>query len=173
MKRRSLCKAILLSAVTAVMQAKNDGSTGVPRRRSPPLEIATVEGTPVKVHAQKGKVVLIDFMTTVCPTCKVASSGIQKVYQELGGQGFSPVAVALNTAVPFMLFGYKQQFGLTFPLGVASREVVMQYLQHPETEPLMVPTLVLLDKKGRIVSTVVGWRGEEELRQSVLKLLRE
>ena len=155
--------------------AKQAGSTsGEPSRRTTPaLEIATTDGKSVRVHQQKGKVVLIDFMTTVCPTCKVASAGIQKLYEELGRKGFFPIAVALDVGAPFMLFGYKQQFGLTFPLGVASREVVTAYLQHSPSKPLMVPTLVLLDRRGRIVSTSTGWQSEGELRASVLKLLAE
>lgn len=165
MNRRQACKGLLLS-VPALASAATP-------RRSPPLEIATTDGKSFKVHEQKGKVVLIDIMTTVCPTCKVASSGIQKVYADLGGKGFSPIAVALDVGAPFMLFGYKQQFGLTFPIGVATREVITGYLEHPISKPLMVPTLVLLDRQCRIVSVDVGWRSEAELRASVLKLIAE
>lgn len=174
MNRRSICEALILSAAGVVTgaQAKETSGSGA-RRPSPALEIATVDGKQIKVHEQKGKVVLIDFMTTTCPTCKHASAGIQKVYQELAAKGFAPVAVALDVGAPFMLFGYKQQFRLTFPLGVASREKVTQYLDHPASKPMLVPTMVLLDRKGRIVSTEVGWRGDEELRASVMKLLAE
>jgi peroxiredoxin len=172
MNRRELVAGLLMSVSSAAAQAHSD--TGeASRRTTPPLEIATTDGKSVRVHQQKGKVILIDFMTTVCPTCKVASAGIQKLYQELGSKGFFPIAVALDVGAPFMLFGYKHQFGLTFPVGVASREVVTGYLQHSPSKPLMVPTLVLLDRRGRIVSTSVGWQSEGDLRASLLKLLAE
>ena len=175
MNRRNMCGGLMLSFAAAYADARaaEARSEGPPRRRGPALEVATTDGKVMKVHEQKGKVVLVDFMTTTCPTCKVASADIQKVYQDLGSKGFSPVAVALDVGAPFMLFGYKQQLGLTFPIGVASREVVTGYLQHPAAKPLLVPTLVLLDRQGRIVSKYVGWRSEGELRAAVLQLLAE
>jgi hypothetical protein len=36
-----------------------------------------------------------------------------------------------------------------------------------------VPTIVLLDRRGRVYSVEVGWKGEDALRASVLKLLAE
>jgi peroxiredoxin len=132
-----------------------------------------LDGKSLKIQQMKGKVILVDFMTTVCPTCKVASAGLQKLYQELGSKGFCPIGVALNVASADALKDYAVEHGLTYSLGTTAREDVASYLNHPAGKPLLVPTIVLLDRRGRVCSVDVGWKGEDTLRASVLRLLSE
>jgi peroxiredoxin len=142
------------------------------RKPGPALTVRTMLGD-VPVGSFRGKVVLLDFMTTTCPACRQASRGIQKVYSELGSHGFQPLGVALNAGSPFELATYALEHQITFDLGTAPREEILSYLRHRFDRPLLVPTLVLLDRHGRVCSTEVGWRGEDALRASVLKLLSE
>lgn len=95
------------------------------------------------------------------------------MYRELGPKGFCPVGVALNVDSPAALKDYGQEHRLTFALGTTPRADVGIYLDHPADKPMMVPTLVLLDRRGRICSVEVGWKGEDALRASVLRLLAE
>jgi thiol-disulfide isomerase/thioredoxin len=141
--------------------------------KSPPLEVTTVDGGTVRIHRQPGKVVLVDFMTTTCPSCKEASAVIQLLYQELGRKGFLPVAVALDARAPSTLPAYRKAHGLTFPAGIAPLPDVVRYLNHPADKPILVPTLVLLDKHGRVIKKQVGWTGEHELRTAIAGLLRK
>lgn len=176
MKRRSFI-TIIPAVISGVRPELMTGGPAVPeqpsRRPGPPLEVSTLDGVTLRIHEQKGKVVLVDVMTTGCPTCKVASAGLQKLYKELGSKGFCPVGVALDVGTASDLSGYRQQHGITFPLGVAPRDRVVSYLQHSPMKPLMVPTLVFLDRRGNISAIEVGWRGEEAVRASILKLLSE
>lgn len=164
----------LVLAVCPWAAAQPSGESGATKRKpGPPLEVRTLGGTTLNVQGMRGKVVLVDFMTTTCPTCKLASAGLQKLYQELESKGFRTVAVALNADSTAALGGYKREFGLTFPLGIVPLLDAVKYLEHPFDKPLLVPTLVLLDRRGRICSVQVGWNREETLRSSILKLLVE
>ncbi|MCU0248271.1 MAG: TlpA family protein disulfide reductase [Bryobacter sp.] len=147
------------------------GLLGAAPRPGPPLKVKTLDGRTVEVRSLKGKVVLLDFMTTVCPSCKMASAGLQKLYEEYGAKGFQPMGLALNVDDPATLESYRREYGLSFPLGVVSREDVAAYLNHPAGERFLVPTLALLDRGGRIVSVTVGWNGEDEVRSAIVKLL--
>jgi peroxiredoxin len=142
------------------------------RRPSPPLAVNTAAGV-IQMHDLRGQVVLIDFMTTVCPACKQASVGIQNVYRELRAKGFRVVGVALDANDPAALAPYAQEFRLTFPLGTAPRADIVSYVRHPPDRPFLVPTLVLLDREGRFSALDVGWMGEETLRSRVLELMAE
>jgi peroxiredoxin len=137
-----------------------------------PFTVRTEAGG-LAIHDLKGTVVLLDFMTTTCPACKEASRGIQQVYAELGPRGFRPVAVAID--VPSAADGrpYVQAHGLTFPFATAARAEVLTYVAHPFNRPFLVPTIVLLDRQGRISLVEVGWKGPAALRASVLALLEE
>lgn len=176
-RRKWLWKAALLSGVAGLVRVHPLGSQGISssgdRRNSPPLLVRTVEGGTVAIENQPGKVLLVDIMTTTCPSCKLAAAGIQKLYQQFGSKGFLPVAIAIDPQASNVLAIYRNLYGLTFPVGVTSREDILGYLRLPAHKPLMVPTLVLLDKRGRICATKVGWTGEQELRLAITKLLDE
>ena len=176
-RRKWLLKAILLCCVAGLVKVYPQASQGISistkRTKSPPLEVHTVEGKVVQVSSLPGKVVLIDIMSTTCPSCKLASEGIQKLYQQLGGKGFLPVAIAVDQRAPNLLAFYRNVYQLTFPIGVTSREDILGYLKITPNRPLYVPTLVLLDKRGRTCATQVGWTGQEELRAAITKLLAE
>lgn len=171
---RTLCLVAGFTACLAGALAQSlQESVAKQRCASPPLSIAILEGKPVNIQQMKGQVVLLDFMTTTCPTCKRASSGLETLYQEMGAKGFRPVAIALDTGSVDTLRAYRQEHRLTFAIGTAPREDVGRYLSHPADKPLMVPTLVLLDRRGKVCSVEVGWKGEDALRASVLRLLAE
>lgn len=156
------CAALLIGMSLA--------ASGAPPPR-PGLEVKTSGGKVLRVQQLKGSVVVLDFMTTVCPSCKEASAGLQRLHVELGRKGFRPVGIALNVDTPAALTEYAKQNGVTFTLGTASRESVAAYLQHPPGRPFLVPTMVLLDRRGRVHSIDVGWRGEQHLREQIVKLL--
>jgi thiol-disulfide isomerase/thioredoxin len=176
-RRKWLWKATLLSGFSSLARAHALASQATSnsggRRKSPSLLVRTIEGQTVAIEKRPGKVVLVDIMTTTCPSCKMASAGIQKLYQQLGGKGFLPVAIAVDQQAPNLLAFYRNLYRLTFPIGVTSREDILAYLKLPANKPLMVPTLVLLDKRGRICETQVGWTGEDQLRVAIIKLLGE
>lgn len=168
--------SILIYAFTlCVMQAVAQQPSPAARERTPgpSLEVQTVDARVLKIHEMKGKVVLLDFMTTVCPSCKLASLGLQKLYQDFGPKGFHPVAVALNVDSPAPLKDYMREHGLSFPFGMTPRNDIVKYLSHPQDRPMYVPTIVLLDRRGRIYSVEVGWNGEEAVRRQIVKLLAE
>lgn len=147
------------------------GAVAPAAAKSPPLAVPTLDGKTIEIHKQPGKVVLADFMTTTCPSCRQASVGIQAVYRELGAKGFLPVAIALGPRAEGTLPFYRNLHGLTFPLGAVALEEAIRYLDHPGNRPIMVPTLVLLDKRGNIAMKETGWIGEQKLREAVSRLL--
>jgi peroxiredoxin len=168
-RRDWLWHAALVEAAAGLLRA--DSRPLAAGAKSPPLRVETIDGPVIQVHRQAGKVVLVDFMTTTCPSCKQASAGIQAL--ELGRNGFLPVAVAIDPQASTMLRFYRNEHRLTFPVGVASRHEVLRYLEHPADKPLLVPTLVLLDRQGRISMKQVGWTGEQALRSAITKLLNQ
>mgnify|MGYP001377269082 CR=1 FL=1 len=178
LSRRNWIEAAALALGSALIAASQTEATPAPlppneRRKCPDLAISTTDGQTVEVNKQPGKVVLVDVMMTTCPSCKMASESIQRLYKEFGAKGFLPVAIAIDPQAENVLPLYKNLYGLTFPVGVIPRRQVLDFLSHPADKPLLVPTLVLIDKRGRIGSTQVGWIGEAELRSLVTKLLAE
>lgn len=176
-RREWLRRAVLALGAAPLAAAQPKAPQGATdpaaRPKSPPLSVRTLDGETLEVANQRGKVVLVDVMSTTCPSCKLASEGIQRIFQQLGGKGFLPVAVAVDQQAAGVLAFYRNVYRLTFPVGTCSRDEILAYLQLPAGKPLMVPTLVLIDKRGRISATQVGWTGEQELSAAVRALLGE
>jgi hypothetical protein len=101
----------------------------------------------------------LDFMTTVCPSCSLASAGLQKLFTEPGPKRFHPIGIGPNLALALTLQEYGWNHGLTFPFGTVPHAEVGAYLQHPANKLSLVPTLALIDRNGRIRLIEVGWKG--------------
>lgn len=172
--RRSFLSATVALAIgRSRTHAQSQVAKSEVRRPVSPLAVRTLDGRSLKVSEMWDKVVVVDFMTTGCPTCKVASGGLQNLHRDLWSKGLVVVAVALDVDAPAALKRYAQEHQLTFPLAVAERADVLAFLRSPADRPLMVPTIAVLDRRGRLCQVEVGWKGEEALRARLLPLLAE
>ena len=78
-------------------------------RKSPEFTIVEPSGKQTLLSSLKGKVVVIEFLSTTCPHCQQASMMFSRLYKELGPRGFQPLGVAFNTGVtPAMVTGFVQ-----------------------------------------------------------------
>jgi peroxiredoxin len=167
--RRKWLEAVTAGGVVGSrqMQAREE------RRQSLPLTVYTARDRKLELERLKGRVVLLDFMTTTCPACKRASVEIEALFRELRSDGFMAVAVALNFTSFEDLDSYRRQHGLTFPIGGAPRERIAEYLNHPTHMSIYVPLIVTIDRRMRIRDKQTGWKGEQKMRQQIRALLGE
>jgi peroxiredoxin len=125
------------------------GAAEIPRK-APELAVQLLNGRQVLLSELRGKVVLLEFLHTTCPHCQQDSALIEQLYKELGPRGFQPVGVAFNENAPQLLPDFVRQLGLSYTIGIAPRDTVIQYLQHPLGKPLYVPQMMFVDRKGMI-----------------------
>jgi peroxiredoxin len=146
-------------------------------RSAPDFTFLLPGGKQASLNAFKGKVVALEFLLTTCPHCKKCSSSMQRLYDELGNKGFQPVGVAINDGAQDLVPGYVKELRLTYPVGVGERNKVIDFLQHPVMLTMMMPQLVIIDKKGTIRAQYAGtdsfFQNEDEnLRNVIEPLLR-
>jgi peroxiredoxin len=125
------------------------GAAQIPRP-APELTVPLPDGRQISLSQYRGKVVLLAFVHTTCPHCQHDSSIIEQLYKEYGPRGFQPIDVAFNTGAAALVPDFVSQLGLTFPVGTAQQSDVMTYLQYSYAEPLYVPQMVFIDRKGVI-----------------------
>ena len=152
-------------------------SAQVPRP-SPEFVIRLVDGQQKLLSQYRGKVVALEFLYTTCPHCQACSATMNRLYKEYGPKGFQPVGVAFNDMATLLVPDYVNQLRLQFPVGVGSRDEVVNYLQFSVMERMSVPQLVFIDKKGVIRAQHMGgdefFQTEEaSMRQMIEKLLKE
>ncbi len=134
-------------------------------QRAPDLKAQSIHGEQIDLHALRGKVVLLDFWTTWCVPCKRELPVLEKLHTEFHDSGLELVSINVDeeqTAVR----DFVQSVGLAYP-------VVPLASSHELVTMLSVnafPTVVLIDREGKIVSYEVGARGEPALRADLAKL---
>jgi peroxiredoxin len=147
-------------------------------KQAPELVIRQVDGQQLLLSQFRGKVVAVEFLHTTCPHCQNCSSLLEKMYKEYGSRGFQPLGVAFNDMATLLVPDYVKQLGLTFPVGVGTRDEVIGYLEFPLVKPLYVPQLIFIDRKGMIRAYYPGgdkfYENEEtNMRGQIEALLKE
>lgn len=171
--------ALSLLSVPALAQT---GSKARVPRPSPEFVVQMVGGKSVLISQYKGKVVCVEFLLTTCPHCQKASQILEKLYKEFGPRGFQPIGCAINAETPEMakllVPSYVQAYNLTFPVGFAKRETVVNYLEHPIMQQLFMPAIAVIDKKWNIRAQHLGSEDffieeEKNMRKLIETLLAE
>lgn len=173
MTARSISLGIGLALALASLRAAD-----IPRK-APELAVQLVSGEELLLSQFRGKVVMIDFVHTTCPHCQNASTIVERLYKEYGPRGFQPLGVAFNSNASLLVPDFVKMLGLSYPVGVASNDTVVEYLQHSYAEPLYVPQMVFVDRTGMIRAQHGGLddflKGdlEKHIRDEIEALLKE
>ena len=133
------------------------------------FELSALDGSPLRLQDQRGKVVLLNFWATWCPPCVQEMPQLEQLYQALRQQPFVVWAVAMkegrDKVAPFM-----DTYQLQFPAlldtdGAVSARYGVRGL----------PATYLIDCSGNLVGQAFGprdWTGEA-VRTLLTALLSE
>ncbi len=141
-------------------------SRGVQRGAVPPPLMATrVMGDgPVELAALRGRVVLVDFWASWCGPCRMMMPALNRLSQRYGAQGLTVLGVTDESASIARSVGMQMNIRYTLatsPTG-GSRYNVSS-----------LPTLVAIDRAGRVREVSVGYEGPARLEALVTRLLAE
>lgn len=156
--------AIIMNAI-AEQQARQDRNAGQP---APAFALRRLEGGTVTLDQHRGKVVVLDFWATWCPPCVEEMPHLVKVVKELEPQ---VAFVAINQDDPgadalVQRFATETTPGLSPYVAFADSEVVERY------GISQLPTMVLVDREGKIVQTYTGFADEGTLRRRITDVVR-
>jgi peroxiredoxin len=182
---RLIASAVLALAATAmtvpVIAAPPGGAPpyapGTPRK-SPEFTITDPSGKQVLISSYRGKVLVLPFMFTTCPHCQHEAQMLTKLQQEYGPRGLQVLGTIFNDANGAMATQFVKEFGIGFPVGWATRDSVISYLNIPVMDRWVVPQVAVLDRRGTIVAQTMSTgtpelQDEGYIRALVEKLLKE
>lgn len=127
-------------------------------RKAPELAF-TIPGEGERLLSQyRGKVVALEFILTTCPHCQAASHELTKYQAELGKRGLQVIDLAINALdnmhkpaeADQMVMDFVRTYQVGFPVGYLPRPQMMSFLGVSPAERMVVPQLVLIDRKGFI-----------------------
>lgn len=129
-----------------------------PPRPAIDFALKDVEGQLVRLSDLRGKVVLVNFEATWCPSCRVQAPKLERLHQRLQGQDFAVLSVHLQER-PSTVQAFRQEHGMSLPAVIDADGTVGE-----RYEVQFIPTTYLIDHAGRMVGRTVGpkaWDSEE------------
>lgn len=119
---------------------------------APSVTFITLRGEKIASAALRGKVVLVNFWATDCPICIKEMPQLVATHQQFQSRGYETVAVAMWYDPPVRVVQYAEKNALPFkvafdPVGEHARAF---------GEITLTPTTFLIDKRGNIVSRIIG-----------------
>lgn len=119
---------------------------------APAVTFVSLKGEKIATADLRGKVTLVNFWATDCAVCRKDMPELVRTYEMYRGRGVEVVAVAMRYDPPNYVLRYVAQERVPFtvaldPLGELARAF---------GDVRATPTLVVIDKAGRIRWRVVG-----------------
>lgn len=144
MFRRFACLALIVA--TALF-----GSGELSNRRAPGFALPDPDYTHFyDLQDYRGKVLLIDIMSTSCPHCLLLSSTLEKVKDKYGDK-LAILSVVLPPDNQVTIAKYKSVNKITVPIVCDMGQMTISYLKaRPGMAHIDVPHLFVIDRQGMI-----------------------
>src|SRR5262249_49790676 len=135
-------------------------------------EATTVDGKPLKLADLRGKVVLVDVWGTWCPPCRAEIPHLIELYEKLSPKGFAIVGFNVERVpadkAPQVVKDFIAEKKIPY-LDVVADKTSTEKIRGFEG----FPTMLLIDRQGRVRLKQVGYTEGPVLEAGVEKLLAE
>jgi peroxiredoxin len=142
--------AVLLAAAALLASAAT-----LPRQ-APDLKINLNGGKSIQVGSYKGKPLVVIFILTTCSHCQNTTGILSRLYREYEPRGLQIVASAIDQGAEAFVPRFIQQFGPPFPVGFNDFNTAQEFTQHSPMLIMHMPSMVFIDRAGRIVAQYEG-----------------
>jgi thiol-disulfide isomerase/thioredoxin len=128
------------------------------------------DGSELRLSDYRGKVVVIDFWATWCGPCKRAMPYVQSIHERTQARGVEVIGVCVwDTQEKFDEWHENPQVKTTFtkafdPAGVNRDNGNADSIAKKHYNVSGIPTMYVIDRDGKVVDGVVGFRGDGDNR---------
>jgi cytochrome c-type biogenesis protein CcmF len=133
-------------------------------QEAPEFSFAPLDGSMLTLSDLRGRVVVVNFWATWCPSCVDELPELQAVWEEYQQQDVLLVGIAVQEDLAEVQQAVSQ-FRLTYPVGLGEETLVTAY------GIPVIPTTVLVDQEGVVASVGVGPMTAEDLGKELDRIL--
>jgi peroxiredoxin len=150
---------VILFGILILLQTKDSfynpssGAQLAKGRPAPNFSLPDLDGQMVGLADHRGKVVLLNIWATWCPPCVEEMPSMEKLYQELEGEGFEILAVSIDESGAQDVLPFMKKHKLSFPALIDPKGTIKDLYQTTG-----VPESFIIDKDGILVEKVIGPR---------------
>ncbi len=158
---------IMLLAPRMVKYKPTNVITSDPKgQTAPDFVLKDIDGKSVRLSDYRGKAVVLNFWATWCPPCKTEMPWLIDLQNEYRGQGLEIIGVALDEAGKDEIAKFARDMKLNYPVLIGDDNTADAY-----GNVQMLPTTFYIDRKGKIISRVVGLTGRHEMEDNMKEAL--
>jgi len=119
---------------------------------APQVTFVSIKGEKITTESLRGKVVLVNFWATDCVTCVKEMPDITATYNKYRAQGFETIAVAMRHDPPNYVLNFVEKNKLPFKVALDP----VGELAKAFGEVKLTPTTFVIDKRGKLVTRILG-----------------
>lgn len=154
----ALASATLALACGAAKQELESGTAGT-GGPSPVFELASLDGGEVGPQDYPGKVVLLEFWATWCVPCHAQADILEPIYEEYRGRGVEFLAVGVGEDED-VVRRFVDRNPFPYPVLIDPADELSW-----ELGIAALPTLMVIDRDGKVAYFDAGIVQEDELRR--------
>lgn len=124
---------------------------------APLFTLPAADGTDLELQSLYGKDILLHFWADWCTECRAEFPRLQKYYEKTNRQDFQIVCINVGQAESHVA-SFRDYFKLTMPM-LLDRDMQVAKAYHING----LPASVLIDSKGLVRQTQIGWLDESIL----------
>jgi len=126
------------------------------------FQLETLEGKPLGPRDFPGQVVVIDFWATWCGPCHIQTRILDPIYKELKGKGVQFLAANVGEQ-PETVRNFLRDKPIPYPVLMDPKDVAS------ELGILALPTVMVVDKKGKVSYFEAGISDGPTVREAIKK----
>lgn len=149
------------------LACQNEGADG---STAPDFRLLDLEGRIVSLNEHRGRVVLLDFWATWCAPCRLSIPELNRLQEKYREKGVVVLGISMDDPREYpdsYLWAFKEKYKINYRILRYTPKVVREYFAK---ENMAIPTLFVIDKKGRIRDKIVGFN-PKAVEKSLLGVL--
>jgi len=119
---------------------------------APGVTFTSIKGEKIGPAELRGRVVLVNFWATDCPTCVKEMPRLVETYTRFQPQGFEVIAVAMRHDPPNYVLNYSEKNALPFKVALDPLGELAKAFDNVK----LTPTTIVIDKRGNVVTRILG-----------------
>jgi len=157
--------AVALVAMCPLLASQTSPQLGQP---APDFALTDSAGSPVKLSAYKGKVVLLDFWATWCGGCKVEIPWYVEFQNKYRHDGLTAIGVSMDDDGWKSVKPFLEEHKLNYPVVIGNQDLASRYGGLPS-----LPMTLLIDRDGTIAESHAGMVDKDAFEKKIKTLLQK
>ena len=157
---------LLLATPLALAQSADQDGDGATVYAMPDFKAQALDGRQVDTKELHGHVVLMDIWAVWCAPCIQAAPALDRMYQDLRGQGLEMVGIAVQSGAAEKVKAAASKLGMTYPVILWNQDLAKK-IKGIEA----VPTYILINHDWQVEKIFVGATSPGAIRDRVVRAL--